>query len=56
MEEKVDRDLFQFLHKNKRHKIKLIVFRANQGRRFFTQLIELPHGVTDSENLHDLKV
>lgn len=52
----MDRDLFQFHHKNERQKIKPVVFRANQGRWFFTQhTIKLPHGVIDSENLHDLK-
>lgn len=28
---KVDKDLFQFCHKNERHKINLIAFRAKQG-------------------------
>lgn len=34
VEEKVDRDLFWFHHKNERHKIKPVVFRANQGMWF----------------------
>lgn len=52
----MDRDLFQFHHKNERHKIKPVVFRANQGIWFFTQHNnKLPRGIMDSEYLRDLE-